>query len=179
VLLDVTGTGMVNRIWITINDRSPVMLRSLRLDMFWDNETKPAVSVPLGDFCLVADPPNRQWAFYRFHIPDPVFFTTDCRVTLQQIGGDGTAGVKTLQREKAPLVPVTIYSGGKTFNLYKKDSLVDLNGPGMPSDGWTNFYRSDDVSATAYFYLDSPTDPLPALPPPAVRTTRLVKAAER
>jgi hypothetical protein len=48
--------------------------------------------------CLVADPPNRQWAFYRFHIPDPVFFATACRVTLQQIGGDYTAGVKALQQ---------------------------------------------------------------------------------
>src|ERR1700704_2265389 len=26
------------------------MLRSLKLEMFWDNEIKPAVSVPLGDF---------------------------------------------------------------------------------------------------------------------------------
>jgi Protein of unknown function (DUF2961) len=335
-LLDVAGTGMIDRIWITINDRSPVMLRSLRLDMFWDNESKPAVSVPLGDFfgvglgrtakfsnalfsdaegrsfvsyicmpfkkgarivltnesgkrlgniffdvdyqvlkhwqenylyfhaywsrdtattlgkdfellpgitgkgrflgvnvgvdanplyksswwgegevkmyldgdrefptlagtgtedyigtawgqglffnsyagCLVADPPNRQWAFYRFHIPDPVFFTTNCRVTLQQIGGDYTAGVKALQREKAPLLPITIYSAGKTINLYKKDSLVNLDSPGMPSDGWTNFYRSDDISAVAYFYLDSPTNALPALQPLAVRTTRL-NAAEQ
>lgn len=334
VLLDVPGTGMINRIWITINNRSPAMLRSLRLDMYWDNETQPAVSAPLGDFfgvglgrtakfsnalfsdaegrsfvsyipmpfkkgaritlsnesgirlediffdvdyqvmqqwkpeylyfhaywsrdtattlgkdfellpaiqgkgrflgvnvgvnanpryksswwgegevkmyldgdkalptlvgtgtedyigsgwgqgfffnnyagCLVADPPNRQWAFYRFHIPDPVFFTTACRVTIQQIGGDYTAGVKALQHEKAPLIPITTYSAGKTYNYYKKDSLVSLDSPGIPSDGWTNFYRSDDVSATVYFYLDSPSNPLPALQPPAIRTTRLIAA---
>ncbi|HEX5553239.1 MAG TPA: hypothetical protein VFX43_08320 [Chitinophagaceae bacterium] len=29
--------------------------------------------------------------------------------------------------------------------------------------GWTNYYRRDDWCATAYFYLDSPTDDLPAI----------------
>ena len=50
VLLNVQGQGIVNRIWATIIDRSPEMLRSLKLEMFWDGETKPAVSVPFGDF---------------------------------------------------------------------------------------------------------------------------------
>ena len=36
--------------------------------------------------CLVADEKRLQWAFYRFQIPDPVFFDAGCRVTLQQIG---------------------------------------------------------------------------------------------
>lgn len=49
-LLDVKGSGTVCRIWVTINDRSPEMLRSLRLDMFWDQAATPAVSAPLGDF---------------------------------------------------------------------------------------------------------------------------------
>ncbi|CAN5190786.1 hypothetical protein BH11BAC6_BH11BAC6_08890 [soil metagenome] len=49
-LLNIQGQGIINRIWITINDRSPEMLRALKIEMFWDNETKPAVSVPFGDF---------------------------------------------------------------------------------------------------------------------------------
>ncbi len=49
-LLNVQGSGIVQRIWITINDRSPEMLRSLVIEMYWDNSSKPAVSVPLGDF---------------------------------------------------------------------------------------------------------------------------------
>jgi hypothetical protein len=43
-------SGTVRRIWITINDRSPQMLRGLRLEMFWDGAERPAVSAPLGDF---------------------------------------------------------------------------------------------------------------------------------
>ena len=50
VLLETDGPGIINRMWVTINDRSPEMLRSLRLDMYWDGENKPAVSVPFGDF---------------------------------------------------------------------------------------------------------------------------------
>jgi hypothetical protein len=45
-----TGSGMVRRIWMTLNDRSPRMLRGLRLEMYWDGARNPAVSAPLGDF---------------------------------------------------------------------------------------------------------------------------------
>ena len=51
MLAEAQGTsGMVRRIWMTIPDRSPQMLRALRLDMYWDGATNPAVSTPLGDF---------------------------------------------------------------------------------------------------------------------------------
>ena len=49
-LLDFAGSGVVTRIWLTVTDRGPEMLRSLRLEMFWDGAETPAVSVPLGDF---------------------------------------------------------------------------------------------------------------------------------
>jgi len=50
-LAEVTGSsGMVRRIWATISDRSPEMLRSIRLDIYWDESSTPAVSVPIGDF---------------------------------------------------------------------------------------------------------------------------------
>jgi hypothetical protein len=38
-----------------------------------------------------------------------------------------------------------------------------------------NYYRSDDVSAVAYFYLDRPENGLPALQSLPVRTASLVK----
>src|SRR4249919_1291895 len=50
ILLNTKGGGIINRMWITIDDRSPEMLRSLKLEMFWDDASKPAVSVPFGDF---------------------------------------------------------------------------------------------------------------------------------
>jgi hypothetical protein len=44
------GSGVVRRMWMTLNDRSPKMLRGLRLEMFWDGAAQPAVSAPVGDF---------------------------------------------------------------------------------------------------------------------------------
>jgi hypothetical protein len=329
-LLDIKGTGRVNRMWITVIDRTPEMLRSLRLEMFWDNNPKPAVSVPFGDFfcvglgrttafqnhffanaegrsfqsfipmpfregarivvtndsmkklthiffdvdyqleeswdernlyfhsywsrdtattlgtdfqilpavkghgrflganvginakavyktswwgegevkifldrdteyptlagtgtedyigtgwgqgmyinnyagCTIADAPNRQWSFYRLHVPDPVFFAESCRVDLQQIGGEVKTNVLEMQRAGAPLIPVTIDAVGKLSLLYEKGKAADLSDSTLP-DGWTNFYRSDDLSATAYFYLDTPSSALPELQPVAYRTANL------
>ena len=327
-LLNINGGGKINRIWITVIDRSPQMLRSLVIEMYWDGESKPAVSVPFGDFfgvalgrtasffnvafanpegrsfncfipmpfktgakilvrnesatrlthlyfdvdyqlneewngndlyfhafwsrdssttpgkdfeilpriqghgrflgmnmginanpiygeswwgegeikmyldgdkefptlagtgsedyigtgwgqgsfsnpyagCLIADSKNRQWTFYRFHIPDPVFFDSAIRVTMQQIGGDGKDKVLAMQKAKVPLIPVTIdHEGTVSLLIKEKKSLDD---PSLP-DGWTNFYRSDDVSATAYFYLSTPSNSLPGLQPAAIRTAKL------
>ncbi len=44
------GPGVVRRIWATLSDRSPRMLRGLRLDVVWDDADQPAISVPFGDF---------------------------------------------------------------------------------------------------------------------------------
>ena len=329
-LLDIKEQGIINRIWITIRDRSPQMLRGLKLEMYWDGADKPAVSVPFGDFfgvglgqtttfqnalfanaegrsfncfipmpfkkgakiqvvnesglrqeniffdidyslikewkdeylyfhaywqrdtatklaqdfeilpqlegkgrflgtnvgvaanpayrkswfgegeikiyldddkayptlngtgtedyigtawgqgkfinqytgCSVADDSLLQWSFYRYHIPDPVVFRTGCRVTMQQLGGDNTDSVAAYQREGTALIPVANIDEKQQYNYYNKDSIVNLNNSSTPR-GWTNFYRSDDVSAVAYFYLDKPVSNLKTLQPAAVRTAKL------
>jgi hypothetical protein len=329
-LLNIKGPGIINRMWVTINDRSPNMLRSLILNMYWDDEKKPAVSVPFGDFfgiglgktavyenelfanpegrsfncfiqmpfktaarielvnesgtdlsmvfydidlqllktwnedfmyfhsywhrdtstvlardfeimpkisgkgrflgsnvcinanplykncwwgegevkmylngdleyptlvgtgtedyigtawgqglfynkytgCLIADDKNLQWAFYRFHIPDPVYFKTDCRVTIQQIGGNTKDIVIALQKQKVNLIPITVHEAPNLIRIHKKDSTANLESPSLPN-AWTNFYRSDDLAATAYFYLNSPKNDLPVLQPVSIRTWKL------
>ncbi len=49
-LLDIEGPGIIQRMWFTVRDRSPKMMRSMRLRIYWDGETKAAVDVPFGDF---------------------------------------------------------------------------------------------------------------------------------
>jgi hypothetical protein len=322
-LLETRGAGIIQRIWMTIDDRSFTMLRSLRLRMYWDGSVKPAVDVPLGDFfvagtgrpvafqsalftdpegrsfncyipmpfkkgaritltneggkdlsllfydidfsvlaeapadmlyfhacwtrnrqappgtdvdllsrvsgkgrylgvsvgvfvdsvygntwwgegevkmyidgdgpsptingtgtedyigtgwgmetfagqyqgCTVADEMRRQYAFYRFHIPDPVYFYQGFRATIQQIGGGMTGNVRAAQQRGARLIPVTVAADSFYRLLETPKKITD---PGFPK-GWTNFYRSDDYSATAYFYLDKPVDDLPPLAPVAER----------
>src|SRR5690625_1574141 len=53
-LLKVKGRGIMRHLKLTVDDRAPEMLRSLRIEMYWDNASRPAVSAPLGDFFGVA-----------------------------------------------------------------------------------------------------------------------------
>lgn len=94
-LLDVQGSGSIRRIWLTVNDRGPEMLRSLRLDMFWDEAKTAAVSVPLGDFfgvshgltatfesALLSQPEGRSFNCF---IPMP--FHSSAKVTITNESG--------------------------------------------------------------------------------------------
>jgi hypothetical protein len=118
--------------------------------------------------CTIAEEKTRQWCFYRYHIPDPVFFETQCKVTLQQIGGETTEVVRNLVRKGAKVKPISV-SGEKFIKLLELNPVPDINDPSFPK-GWTNFYREDDVSATAYFYLDKPEN---GLGPPAPLAKRV------
>jgi hypothetical protein len=330
-LLDVQGSGMVCRIWLTINDRSPAMLRGLRLDFTWDDAPQPAVSVPLGDFfgvglgrrtafecalfsdpegrsfncfipmpfrkaaritltnesgrrlshlfydvdllldvehspetlyfhahwrreapnalgreftilprvpgagrflgcnlgiiadaryettwwgegevkawfgddphptlcgtgtedyigtgwgqgvyghrtqgCLIGDRERRHWAFYRYHVDDPIYFDDGCAVAIQTIGGADKAQVIRLHELGAPLIPISLDTGaeGGFMGLMDREQPVDLKSPELP-EGWCNFWRQDDWSGVAYFYLDRPEGTLPALAPVDQRTAGL------
>ena len=86
----------------------------------------------LYDGCTVADEKNGRYCFYRFHIPDPVYFQKSFRATIQEMGGGPDSLVQSLKTKGLPLIPVTT------------------------SFGWTNFFRINDYSATSYFYLDRP-----------------------
>ena len=331
-LLDVNGSGTINRIWMTICNRSPEMLRSLRIDITWDHAEHPAVSAPLGDFfgiglgrrtafesalfsdpegrsfncfipmpfrnaarititnesqkdltrlfydvnfllgvehspqtlyfhagwrreapntlgadfdilpriqgngrflgcnvgiivnpiydgfwwgegevkcwfgedaeptlcgtgmedyigdawglkafahrtqgCPIVDNVRNQWAFYRYHIDDPVFFDGGCRVAIQTIGGNFKPKVIDLLNKDVPLIPASIdptACGTPFVQLMHLPQPVDIRHENFP-DGWCNFWRQDDWSATAYFYLDSPSGVLPPIAPVNLRVAGL------
>jgi hypothetical protein len=64
-LADVTGSGTIRHIWMTITphtENAPFVLRNLALRMFWDGEESPSVEVPLGDFfcCGFGEPARVQ-----------------------------------------------------------------------------------------------------------------------
>lgn len=54
VLAEITGTGVVRHVWMTVADRTAAggdfVLRDLVLRAYWDGEETPSVEVPLGDF---------------------------------------------------------------------------------------------------------------------------------
>jgi hypothetical protein len=319
-LLEINSAGVIQRMWVTISDRSPAMLRSLRLRMYWDGADKPAVDVPLGDFfcaglgrpvafqsalftdpegrsfncyipmpfkkgakivltnesktnlgslyfdidyvqldkpqpdmlyfhacwnrsihaelgkdfellpaitgkgrflgvnvgvnvdaayggtwygegevkmyidgdtahptingtgaedyigtgwgegkftnqyqgCTIADTAKKQYAFYRFHIPDAIYSNQSFKATIQELGGGLDTEVRSIAAKGIPLKPVTVAGpAGFTRLIDHPQTLTDPNFP----KGWVNFYRIDDYSATAYFYLDKPVSDLKELAP--------------
>lgn len=94
ILMDVEGPGIITRMWFTIQDRSPEMLRSIKIEMFWDGSEKPAVSAPFGDFFgnglgrmvsheneLFANPEGRSFNCF---IPMP--FKTGAKVVVSNEG---------------------------------------------------------------------------------------------
>jgi len=123
--------------------------------------------------CTVSDNKSHCWAFYRFHIPDPIYFQTDCRVLIQDIGGDGTENVRKMVAAGAELTLVSAAADPGLIRLLDVKNYPKLADPKFPLDAWVNFYRRDDYSSVAYFYLDRPTTDLPALPPVAQRTANL------
>lgn len=98
--------------------------------------------------CPLADEENFQYSFYRLHIPDPVYFYTDIRVTLQQMG-IWEENTREMLMERTPKV----YRAGPGLEE------VDLTQLG---DDWPigYFERRDDVSSCVYFYLDRPENDL-------------------
>ena len=122
----------------------------------------------------VADEATGRWTFYRFHIPDPIYFERGIRVAYQQIGGAPKAEVLRMQKAGVPLIPITVDPGSrpKFRHLLDGASPIPLDEPSLP-DGWTNFYRSDDLAAVAYFYLDRPDGVSPPIADVAERTAAL------
>lgn len=118
--------------------------------------------------CPVADNNKRQFVFYRWHLPDAVYFHQGIKVTLQQLGGGTKEQVQQLVQKKVPLQPVTIDATSGFVRLLDLPVVPPLTEPALP-DGWVNFYRTDDYSAVSYFYLDKPSSNLPPLPDVSVR----------
>ena len=82
VLMDVKGAGIISRMWLSGTiPRSEIQRTMVKIDIYWDNDPKPAVSTPIGDFfgcalglsapfenALFSNPEGRS---FNFAIPMP------------------------------------------------------------------------------------------------------------
>ena len=127
--------------------------------------------------CTLADEKTRQYAFYRYHIPDPVYFHKDARVTIQQIGGDQKANVVKMLQQGVNIRPVSIAYKDQFKPLLDLPPGFDLAKDPAPDNAWVNMYERQDVSAVALFYLDSPENGLPAIPSVDLRREALPAGA--
>ena len=62
--------GITTRFFITVFFRDPVMMRSLKIELFWDNCDKPGVSAPFGDFFCSTLGRNRAFVSELFSKPE-------------------------------------------------------------------------------------------------------------
>jgi hypothetical protein len=113
--------------------------------------------------CPVADEAKRQFQFYRWHIPDAIYFNQNLKITLQQIGGGPKDLVKELVNKGVKLKPITVDATSGFVRLLDLPQPITINDAAFP-DGWVNFYRVDEYSAVSYFYLAKTSSNLPRLP---------------
>jgi hypothetical protein len=112
----------------------------------------------------IADEKAMALAFYRYHLPDPVYFNREIRVTIQQIGS-WNPKLLELFRERNQ----TIYRAG--FRAANPPQPVDFDRTDLPD--FDLFEREDGWNSCAYFYLDTPEPQLSGPPPLAERARAL------
>ena len=122
--------------------------------------------------CLIADGNAGYYAFYRYHIPDEIYFNSQLKVTIQQMGGTSLEVARELHNANVKMKPVIANSVNGYLKLNAMKNPLPITDKQFQPGG-VLFYRVDDYSSTAYFYLDKPTNELPALAPVATRTFNL------
>jgi hypothetical protein len=102
-------------------------------------------ATPLQGVPLVLKPPDRVGmpdfvSFYRWHLPDPIAFARECRVTIQQIGAVAVPRGRGEIRER--LDRAGRVAGSGWFALPEAS----------PLESFAICERSDDFCATSFVY---------------------------
>jgi hypothetical protein len=110
--------------------------------------------------CHHADNEALRYGFYRLHLPDPIYFHEDVRVTIQQLGCWDPESLKAM-----------VEAGQE---LWHGDARIDMAAALADTENrYGIFERRDDWSSCAYFYLAAPENGLPALAPASERMADL------
>jgi hypothetical protein len=128
--------------------------------------------------CTVTDVERGQFAFYRLHVPDPVYFAKDCRVEIQRMGGAQKEKLLPLKAGGAEYKLAAVIQGLVIHKILEWDRPVDVEDEQFPPSAWCNVFRRDDFAATAYFYLDSPENGLGSIAPLADRMAGVLEKQE-
>jgi hypothetical protein len=112
--------------------------------------------------CPLTEEKDGVWGFYRYHVPDPVYFHRAIRVTLQQMAGGNVNRLRLLEPSERPELV-------RTHRLFDPGSYAGTEGERT----WENFETPQDVCATAYWYQTLPSPRWPALEPYAERVKDL------
>jgi hypothetical protein len=80
VIAESQGMGTVRRIWMTMSDRTPALMRGIVLRMYWDGASEPAVEAPLGDF--FGNPLGRNFVFSNAWFNNPEGRNWNCTMPM-------------------------------------------------------------------------------------------------
>lgn len=127
---------------------------------------------------LLSDPQRGEFGFYRYHLPDPIYFHHDIRVTISQLGGQGRSKVVEMMKDGTPIIPVAMDDRGKWIKLLDSPERELTDYHTASSDPGVVYARQDDVSAIALYYLDSPESQSPPLSSVSERVSGLPKISE-
>jgi len=108
--------------------------------------------------CLLTEKEHGAWGFYRYHVPDPIYFQRAIRVTLQQMSGAMVGALKQLPPASYPELT-------STHLRFDPRSYP----PASDATQWENFEVPQDVCATAYWYQSLPSPKLAPMPAYAER----------
>jgi len=127
---------------------------------------------------ILVDSKRQQYGFYRYHIPDPIYFHHDIRVTISQLGGENRSGVQAMLKKGVAATPVTMDDRGKWIKLKDAPNRDFMDYKTASPDPGTVYARQDDVSAVALYYLDSAGNSLKPIAPVAERIQGLATPEE-
>lgn len=105
--------------------------------------------------CPIADHEKYEYSFYRLHGPDPVYFSNEIRVVIQQLGCPSKEIM--IEHMKAAGITEYVAAGDGTGKLTLEQLEAD--------QPLTLFEREDDWSSVAYLYHENPAGQLPAIDP--------------
>lgn len=178
-IADIHGSGVINHIWITVQDSSPAgefVLRDLVLRMYWDDSDTPSVEVPIGDFfccgfstkCQVNSLPIVVAPYGGFNSFFPMPFRKRARITVEnQHGGLIHAFFYTvnysLSNEIDPKLGYFHAQWRRTkYSKLKEDHVIlDIKGEGHYVGtylAWTALERYWYGEGEVKFYIDDDKD---------------------
>jgi len=90
-LCNIKGPGMIRHIWMSVLDRSPEMMRSYIMRIYWDDSVYPSVETPMGDFFGVTHGRTAGYMTPYLGTPEgkgfqcyfPMPFSSRCRITFE------------------------------------------------------------------------------------------------
>ena len=144
-------------------------------------EDYPGSGYGLGVFCHQFQGctynDNGMSAFYRYHIEDPVYFRSACRVTIQQLGSAPKSTILEIMESGAPIENVAgMIVSDNTIYRFLDDDTHSVHDDIFADGDYFVYRRVDDWSSTAYFYLDSAARVTPGLQAVDIRVDKCAES---